>query len=135
MEVAVGTTLGQRLVVTWLVVTGVAAFLNAGFLPLSPLSEQLVPSVWWVVGAVTIVAAVGVLRSAAWGRLLAMIVVVFFTVWAIGNQVHWAWMDVGDLSVWLSDWGWLNPAITVAVGSLSLWWLARRWPPPQRRAV
>lgn len=135
LEVAVGTTLGQRLVVIWLGLTGVFTLLYAGFLPLSPLSEQLITPVWWIVGAVAIAAAVGVLRRAAWGRLLAVIVVVFFTVWAIGNQVHWVWMDLGDLSVRLADWGWLNPAITVAVGSLSLWWLVRRWPPPRRQAV
>ena len=135
MEVAVGTTLGHRLVVIWLVLAGAGALLYSDLVPLPPLSEQPVPLVWRVVGVVTLAAAVGVLRGAAWGRLLGIIVAVFSALWAVWVEAYWTWMRDADLSAWLRDWHWLNPAITGALAGLALWWLVRRWPQSRREAA
>jgi hypothetical protein len=129
----VGTTLGQRLVVVWLVLGGVYAILYAGFSSLPPLWEQPVPPVWWALGVTTLVAALGVLRMAAWGRLLAIVVVAFSLVWGSWAQVYW--MGGTDLSGWIADWRWLNPAINLVPAALALWWLVRRWPSPRRLTV
>jgi hypothetical protein len=123
------TTLGQRLMVIWLVLSGAFTLLYAAFLPVPLVSEQTVPAFWWAVGGVTLVAAVGVWRRAAWGRVLAILVVTFLAVWGVWGQAHFSW-DVGDLSLWLADWRWLNPAISIAFASLALWWLVKRWVPP-----
>lgn len=130
-----GTTLGQRLVVVWLVLTGVAALLYADVVSLPPLSEQPVPIVWWVVGAATLAAAVGVLRGAAWGRLPGIGVAVLSALFAVWPEADWLWAREEDLSAWLRDGHWLVPAITLALAGLALWWLVRRWPPSLREAV
>jgi hypothetical protein len=135
MEVAVGTTLGQRLVVVWLVLTGASTLLYADLVPLPPLSERPVPIIWWVVGAVTLATAVGVLRGAAWGRLLGIVAAVFSVLFAVWPEAYWLWVREADLAAWLRDWRWLSPAITVALAGLAPWWLVRRWPRPRRQAV
>lgn len=125
------TTLGQRLVAIWLGLIGVFAILYAGFMPLPPVSEQAIPPVWWAFGAVSIAAAVGVLRRAAWGRRLAMVLVAAYALWAVWVEVSWA--RDGDLSAWFTEWRWLNPVGYVLVATLALWWLNTRWPSPARQ--
>jgi hypothetical protein len=117
------------LVVVWLVLTGASALLYADLVSLPPLSEQPVPLVWRAVGVVMLAAAVGVLRGAAWGRLLGIVVAVFSALWAVWPEAYWIWVRDVDLSAWLRDWHWLFPAITVGLAGLALWWLVRRWPP------
>jgi hypothetical protein len=135
MEVAVGTTLGQRLVVVWLVLTGASTLLYADFVSLPPLSERPVPLLWWAVGAVTLAAAVGVLRRATWGRLVGIGIAVFSALFTVWPQVYWLWAREEDLSAWLMEGRWLVPAITLALAVLALWWLVARWPPTRGEAV
>lgn len=125
------TTLGHRLVVLWLGLTGVSAIAYAGFMSLPPVWEQPIPPVWWVFGAVSLAAAVGVLRRADWGRLLAVVMVAGYALWAVWVEVYW--MRDGDLSAWFTEWRWLNPVVTVTVAALALWWLVTRWPSPARQ--
>jgi hypothetical protein len=133
MEVVVGTTLGQRLVVVWLVLTGVSALLYSDLVALPPLSEQPVPLVWRVLGAVTLAAAFGVLRGAAWGRLVGIVVAAFAALFAVWPEIYWLWVREEDLTAWLRGGSWIVPAITVVLACLALWWLVRRWPPSLRR--
>jgi hypothetical protein len=129
---APGTTLGQRLVVLLLAVMGLFSMLYAGYMSLPPLSESPVAPVWWVVGIVTLVAAYGVWRGAAWGRVLALVVVACSAVRTVWTDLYW--MRGTSLSRWIDDGRWLEPVIAVGVASLALWWLARKWPPTQHAA-
>jgi hypothetical protein len=127
------TTLGRRLVALWLGLTGVFAILYAGFMPLPPVSEQSIPPVWWAFGAVSLAAALGVLRWKDWGRRLAMVMVASYALWAVWVEVYW--MRDGDLSAWFTEWRWLNPLVTVVLAALALWWLVTRWPSPGRQVA
>jgi hypothetical protein len=131
----VRTTLGQRLVVVWLVLTGASALLYADLVSLPPLTERPVPIVWWVVGAVTLAAAIGVLRGAAWGRLVGIVVAVFSALFAVWPEAYWLWVREADLSAWLRDGYWIVLAITLALAVLALWWLVARWPSSRASVV
>jgi hypothetical protein len=125
----VGTTLGQWLVAILLALVGVSSIVYAGFMTV-PLVEHPVEVVWWVVGAASLVAAVGVLRWAAWARILGIAVLVAYAAWAVWSEVRsMVGVDVLDL---LSRW--IDLLILVGL-SLALWWLVRRWPSPQRAAT
>lgn len=129
-----GTTMGQRLVVVWLVLNGASTLLYAGIVALPPLSREPVPLLWWVVGAVTLAAAVGVLRGAAWGRLVGIVVAGFAALFAVWPEVYWLWEWQVDLSAWLREGRWLPPVISFMIAGMVLWWLVRRWPPSRRLA-
>jgi hypothetical protein len=129
----VGATPGQRLLTILLVLSGLYDILYAGLSPLPPLSELPVPPVWWAISVTTLVAAFGVLRTAHWGRLLAIVVVTFWLVYPIWSEAYW--MRGTDLLRWLAQPLWLSLVISVGVSSLALWWLVKRWPSPGRAAV
>jgi hypothetical protein len=125
----VGTTLGQWLVAIFLALVSASSILYAGYMTL-PLVEQAVEVVWWVVGVTGLVAAVGVLRCAAWARVLGISVLVAYAAWAISSEVRsMVGVDILDL---LSRW---SDLLILVVVSLALWWLVRRWPSPQHAAT
>jgi hypothetical protein len=124
-----GTTLGQWLVAIFLALVGVSSILYAGYMTL-PLVEQAVEVIWWVVGAAGLVAAVGVLRWAAWARVLGIAVLVAYGAWAVWSEARsMQGVDILDL---LSRW--IDLLILVGL-SLALWWLVRKWPIAQRAAT
>jgi hypothetical protein len=125
----VGTTLGQWLVAIFLALVGASSILYAGYMTL-PLVEQAVEVVWWVVGAAGLVAAVGVLRWAAWARVLGISVLVAYAAWAVSSEVRsMSGVDILDLLA-----RWIDLLIMVGL-SLALWWLVKRWPSSQRAAT
>lgn len=84
------------------------------------------PIVWQVFGAAGLIAAVGVYLVRAWGRWLAVVVIV---ITMILNTARAA-VEFGgpDPAVWLA--GFL---IGITLDVLILWWLASRWPAVVRR--
>ncbi len=129
--VDVGTTLGQRSVAIFLALMSLSTISYAGD-PVVPRVEQPVQVIWWVVGAAGLVAAVGVLRWAAWARVVAVAVLVAYAAWAVWSEVRM--MFGADMLAWLSVAHLL--ALLIMVGlSLALWWLVRRWPSPQHAAT
>ena len=64
------------LVAAALAISGAGAILYAGFLPLPPFSNQPLPTAWQTFGAVELIAAIGVYLGRAWGRWLAVVVIV-----------------------------------------------------------
>ena len=121
-----GTTLGQRLVAIVLALVGVNSIAYAGYMTV-PLVGQPVEVIWWVVGAASLVAAVGVLRWAAWARGLGIAVLVAYGAWAVWSEAR-SMLGVEILDL-LSRW--IDLLIMVGL-SLALWWLVKRWPSPQR---
>ncbi len=126
-------TIGQRLVVLLLALSGVFTMVYAGFMSLPPLSDSPVAPVGWGVGIVTLVVAFGVWRGTAWGRVLAFIVVTVSAVRTVWTDLYW--MRGTSLSRWIDDGRWFEPLAAAIVASLALWWLATRWPSAQHAAT
>jgi hypothetical protein len=109
---------------------GLLTAVYAGFVPAPLLSDVGVevpllgrlPMLWVVVGAVRLAAAAGVAMSAAWGRVLAIVVQVPTVVLAAAG-VAGAFLRLGLVDiVWGSVWLGLDVTVLFAV--------VRRWPVP-----
>ena len=65
----------QTIAAAYLALSGAISILYAGFVPIPPFSDVPVPLVGQVLGAIALVAAFGVFRQAAWGRVLGVLIV------------------------------------------------------------
>ena len=78
------------LVAAALAISGGRAILYAGFLPMPPFTDQPALLAWQAFGVAEVLAAIGVYFGRAWGRWLAVVVIVITmflnTARAIGDR-------------------------------------------------
>lgn len=120
------TTAGGYLVAALLLIVGAFDLLYADLSPLPPISDRPVPLAWGAIGTTSLVAAIGVLRGAPWGRPLGIAIVAFGLVYPVWAEIHW--MRGTDPVVWIAQSQRLSLVVSVTVSSLALWWLVRRRP-------
>ena len=115
----------QTVAAAYLGLSGAISILYAGFVPIPPFSDVPVPLVGQVLGAIALVAAIGVFRQAAWGRMLGVVIVAL----GLGLSV----LRVGSVAAETGPlYALVTVAIDVALGVFVLWALLRRWPAPVR---
>ena len=109
------------LVAAALAISGAGAILYAGILPMPPFTDQPALLAWQAFGVAEVLAAIGVYFGRAWGRWLAVVVIVITMLLNIARAVG----EFGgpDQTVWL-----VTFVVGITLDVLILWWLASRWP-------
>jgi hypothetical protein len=108
-------------VAAYLALTGAMAIIYAGFVPIPPFSDVPAPLVGQVLGAIALVAAIGVFRQQAWGRTAGVLVV------AVGLGL--AGLRVASVASETSPiFAVLALAVDMVLSLFSLWVLVQRWP-------
>lgn len=105
-----------------LALTGATKIVYSGFLPLPPFSDAPVPLAWQAIGVVELVAAFGVFRVQAWGRVLGVVMV------AVGLALAVA-LAAAQLARSSPAAELASLAVSGAYAGVVLWVLLRRWPP------
>jgi O-antigen/teichoic acid export membrane protein len=111
-----------RIVVTFaLAISGASAVAYAAFLPIYPFTDQPVPVVWLVFGALEVAAAVGVFRLRTWGRWLGVAVIIVTVLLNIARAL------VGITGTNATA-EFLSFVLGFVLDLFILWWLLFRWP-------
>ena len=108
----------RMLVAAALAISGGLTILYAGILPMPPFTDQPALLAWQAFGVAEVLAAIGVYFGRAWGRWLAVVIVV------ISMFLNAARAIAGpDPTAWL-----ISFVVGITLDLLILWWLLRRWP-------
>ncbi len=109
------------LVAAALAISGAGAILYAGILPMPPFTDQPALLAWQAFGVAEVLAAIGVYFGRAWGRWLAVVVIVITMFLNVARAI----VEIAkpDPFVWL-----VTFVVGITVDLLILWWLLRRWP-------
>ena len=106
--------------------SGLWAIVYTAHLSLVPFADVAVPIAWQALGAIEVIAGVGVYRGRTWGRWLSVVVIIVTMLLsgaraalAIGPE------PTADLAASLAS---------IVIDVILLWWLLRHWTsvPPER---
>ncbi len=114
------------LVAAALAISGGSAILYAGILPMPPFTDQPALLAWQAFGVAEVLAAIGVFLGRAWGRWLAVVVIVI----TMALNTARTFDEIAKPDPTLPLLGFL---VGITLDVLILWWLLRRWPAVVRR--